>query len=84
MPIYEYECPKCGTFEASQRITEAPLTACETCASPVRRVLSSSTFALKGGGWYKDLYSSASKAVGTGAPTSSSSSASTSKPDSAA
>lgn len=59
MPIYEYECGSCGVHEVMQRITEDPLTVCETCGSPVRRLLSRGSFALKGGGWYKDLYASA-------------------------
>ena len=58
MPIYEYECGKCGRFEVMQRITEDALTVCESCGQPVRRLISETSFALKGGGWYKDLYSS--------------------------
>ena len=58
MPIYEYDCAKCGPFEATQRITEAPLKKCERCGGKVQRLISASSFALKGGGWYSDLYSS--------------------------
>jgi putative FmdB family regulatory protein len=58
MPIYEYECKSCGRFEVMQKITEEPLQTCETCGSEVRRLVSLSSFALVGGGWYKDLYSS--------------------------
>lgn len=66
MPIYEYECPECGIFETMQGIKEPPLTVCATCQRPVRRVISASAFSLKGGGWYKDLYSStSSKPAGT-------------------
>ncbi|HCF57031.1 MAG TPA: FmdB family transcriptional regulator [Myxococcales bacterium] len=60
MPIYEYECNKCGRYEVMQRITEDALTVCKTCGQPVRRLISETSFALKGGGWYKDLYSSSS------------------------
>jgi putative FmdB family regulatory protein len=52
MPIYEYECQKCGTFEASQRITEKPLAKCPTCKSKVKRLISNTSFQLKGSGWY--------------------------------
>ena len=31
MPVYEYKCPKCGVFEATQKITDEPLTTCPTC-----------------------------------------------------
>lgn len=66
MPIYEYQCATCGQFEVMQRITEEPLTRCETCGGPVAKIVSHSSFALKGGGWYKDLYSSAPKSSGSG------------------
>lgn len=65
MPIYEYECQKCGKFEVIQKITEAPLKACEKCGKPVHRLVSLSSFALVGGGWYKDLYSSTGGKGGT-------------------
>ncbi len=57
MPIYEYECEKCQeAFEISQKISEPPLTECPTCGSPVRKLVSRSSFQLKGGGWYKTDY----------------------------
>ncbi|MGH7855220.1 MAG: FmdB family zinc ribbon protein [Candidatus Binatia bacterium] len=52
MPIYEYQCQKCGTFEATQRITEKPLTKCPTCKNKVRKLISNTSFQLKGTGWY--------------------------------
>ena len=52
MPIYEYECPKCGDFEVSQRITEEPLKKCPHCRSKVRKLISNTSFQLKGSGWY--------------------------------
>jgi len=58
MPMYEYECPACGKFEVQQRITAEPLTECGTCGKPVRRLISTTSFALKGGGWYGDGYGS--------------------------
>ncbi|MGI5861218.1 MAG: FmdB family zinc ribbon protein [Myxococcales bacterium] len=82
MPIYEYECKKCGRYEVTQRITEDALTACKTCGQPVRRLISETSFALKGGGWYKDLYSSSSSGSSSKSSSSfssSSSSSSTSK-----
>ena len=62
MPIYEYECAKCGKrFEVTQKISDAPLKKHEGCGGKVERVISGSGFILKGGGWYKDLYSSSKK-----------------------
>ena len=52
MPIYEYQCEKCGTFEVTQRITERPLAKCPTCKSKVRKLISNTSFQLKGSGWY--------------------------------
>jgi putative FmdB family regulatory protein len=56
MPIYEYECGKCGVFETSQRISAAALTKCPTCRRKVRRLISSTSFQLKGTGWYVTDY----------------------------
>jgi putative FmdB family regulatory protein len=52
MPIYEYQCQKCGMFEVTQRITENPLTKCPTCKSRVKKLISNTSFQLKGTGWY--------------------------------
>ena len=58
MPIYEYACPKCDSeFEVEQRITEDPLKTCPKCRSRrIKRLISQTSFALKGGGWYADGY----------------------------
>lgn len=60
MPTYEYACEKCGhEFEREQRITEEPVKTCPECrARKVRRLISNTSFVLKGSGWYSDLYSS--------------------------
>ena len=52
MPIYEYKCQKCGTFEATQKITDKPLARCPTCKSKVKKLISNTSFQLKGTGWY--------------------------------
>lgn len=57
MPIYEYECSKCGkTTEAMQRFSDPPLTQCEECHGQLRKLISMSTFHLKGSGWYTTDY----------------------------
>ncbi len=57
MPIYEYKCNDCGIeFEANQRMDEAPLTTCEECSGSVNRLISFTSFSLKGSGWYSDGY----------------------------
>lgn len=52
MPVYEYHCQKCGEFEVTQRITEKPLAKCPTCKSKVKKLISNTSFQLKGTGWY--------------------------------
>jgi putative FmdB family regulatory protein len=64
MPIYEYECESCGRFEVTQRITEDALKTCSKCGKPVHRLVSATSFCLKGGGWYKDLYGSSKSGGG--------------------
>ena len=56
MPIYEYECARCGSFEHSQSIRDRPLERCPTCRRKVQRLISATSFTLKGGGWYSDGY----------------------------
>src|SRR5215475_13543765 len=65
MPIYEYHCPKCGDFETMQRMSDKPLTTCPTCRRKVTKLMSSTTFHLKGSGWYITDY--ARKGEGGGA-----------------
>jgi putative FmdB family regulatory protein len=56
MPIYEYKCQKCGTFEINQRITENALGKCPTCRGKVKKLISNTSFQLKGTGWYVTDY----------------------------
>lgn len=58
MPTYEYRCAGCGhEFEIEQRITADRLTDCPACKQPkLERLISASSFTLKGGGWYRDGY----------------------------
>lgn len=58
MPMYEYQCEACGlVFEAMQKFSDAPLTECKACGRGVKKLISQSGFALKGGGWYQQNYS---------------------------
>lgn len=57
MPIYEYKCKKCGKeFEVFQGITEQPVQTCQSCGGQVQKLMSLSTFHLKGSGWYVTDY----------------------------
>ena len=56
MPIYEYKCAKCGVVEVMQGIKKKPLKKCPNCKSKVERMISSTSFVLKGSGWYATDY----------------------------
>ena len=57
MPIYEYRCKKCGKgFEVFQGITDPAVSSCKFCHGSVRKLMSLSSFHLKGGGWYATDY----------------------------
>jgi len=62
--FYDYECTIHGIFEAQHSIKAPPLSICPKCAEekienplPPKRLISLSSFTLKGGGWAKDKYS---------------------------
>ncbi len=52
LPLYEYQCPKHGTFEKMQKFSDPPLTACPTCGGPIEKLLSAPAIQFKGTGWY--------------------------------
>ncbi|MCX7816815.1 MAG: zinc ribbon domain-containing protein [Syntrophales bacterium] len=57
MPIYEYRCKKCGReFELFQKITDVTVPSCKFCQGPVEKLISLSSFHLKGTGWYVTDY----------------------------
>ena len=56
MPIYEYACEHCGVFEEMQRINDPALAKCPKCKRKVRRLISQTSFQLKGSGWYVTDY----------------------------
>ncbi|TDJ52272.1 MAG: zinc ribbon domain-containing protein [Nitrospina sp.] len=67
MPIYEYECQKCGTaFELMQSINARPPKSCvdEKCKGKPRRLVSRGGFILKGTGWYATDYPTESRKKG--------------------
>ena len=84
MPIYEYQCSKCGNvFEVLQKFSDAPVRKHEKCGGKVRKLISRSGFQLKGGGWYATDYAPAGAVKEDKAPateTKSESSSTESKP----
>ncbi len=61
MPVYEYKCDACGSeFEVSQGMDDKPFSQCRECSGTVQRLISFTSFSLKGGGWYSDGYANSS------------------------
>jgi putative FmdB family regulatory protein len=56
VPLYEYQCPKCGRFELIRKFSDEPVTKCPTCGRPVQKLASAPAFHLKGTGWYATDY----------------------------
>jgi len=70
MPIYEYECSKCGHVEeVLQKFSDKPLSKCSLCSGKLRKLMSQSTFHLKGSGWYVTDYAKKSKTDNTSSDT---------------
>ena len=94
MPIYEYECTRCGRVEeVMQQFSDKPLKTCRKCSGRLHKLISRSSFHLKGNGWYvtdyagktgstPDAKSDGSKKADTGTSSDSSPSKKTSKTDS--
>lgn len=67
MPLYEYACQKCGReFEVLQKISDKPLTKCPECKGKLEKLLSQTSFQLKGSGWYVTDYSRSGSGGGSG------------------
>src|SRR2546427_12324183 len=57
MPIYEYECKKCGkTIEVIQKMSDKPLKKHQACGGTLTKLISASGFQFKGTGWYVTDY----------------------------
>lgn len=57
MPIYEYQCGRCGKIEERiQKFSDEPLTNCKHCSGKLNKLISHSAFHLKGTGWYVTDY----------------------------
>ena len=59
MPIYEYECDDCGKqCEVIQKFDDKPLSSCPDCGGHMHKLISHTSFILKGTGWYVTDYAS--------------------------
>jgi len=64
MPIYEFECTNCGAIEeVFQKFSEKPLLKCKHCSGKLHKLISQSSFHLKGSGWYVTDYANKSRST---------------------
>ena len=67
MPIYEYLCEDCGEItEAMQKVSDPPLVTCPKCKGNLKKVISNTSFILKGTGWYATDYAGKGNGSGDG------------------
>lgn len=67
MPIYEFRCEACDAlFEQILPIGHRGRKRCPDCGKPARRLISRSSFQLKGSGWYATDYKPVSKTASKG------------------
>jgi putative FmdB family regulatory protein len=66
LPLYEYQCPKCGRFELIRKFSDETVTKCPTCGSDVQKLLSAPAIQFKGTGWYITDYARKSDGKGKG------------------
>ena len=64
LPLYEYQCPKCGRFELIRKFSDEVLEKCPTCGSEVQKLLSAPAIQFKGTGWYITDYARKSEGKG--------------------
>jgi putative FmdB family regulatory protein len=66
MPLYEYQCKKCGhRFEKIQKFSDKPFKKCPECGGPVEQTISAPAVQFKGSGWYVTDYARKSTAAGS-------------------
>lgn len=62
MPIYEYQCRDCGKVEeVFQKVSDPACTTCSQCEGTLDKLISQSSFHLKGSGWYVTDYGGSKK-----------------------
>src|SRR4051812_13485874 len=85
MPLYEYRCTKCErVHEMMQKFSDAPLTECPDCQGQLQKLMSLTSFALKGTGWYTTDYKRKGQSSGeSSAPKPEAAKSETAKPEAA-
>lgn len=66
MPLYEYQCKKCGhLFEKIQKFSDKPIKKCPKCGGPVEQTISAPAVQFKGSGWYVTDYAKKGSSAGS-------------------
>ena len=66
MPLYEYQCKKCGhRFEKIQKFSDRMVKKCPDCGGPVEQMISAPAVQFKGSGWYVTDYAKKSSSPGS-------------------
>ena len=69
MPVYEYQCTTCEhNFELRQKFSDEPAKSCPNCGGEVKKLISSTAFTLKGGGWFSEGYGGGAKSEAPACP----------------
>ncbi len=72
MPLYEYECKKCGhRFEKIQKFSDKMVKKCPECGGAVEQMISAPAVQFKGTGWYVTDYAKKSSSAGSSGDSSS-------------
>jgi putative FmdB family regulatory protein len=75
MPLYEYECKKCGhRFEKIQLYSDKMVKKCPKCGGQVEQMITAPAVQFKGSGWYVTDYAKKSSSPGASGNTGDSSS----------
>jgi putative FmdB family regulatory protein len=64
LPLYEYTCSSCGSFEVIRRFSDPPLRKCPRCGRKVEKRISAPAIQFKGSGWYVTDYARKGHALG--------------------
>jgi|SRR5579872_392088 putative FmdB family regulatory protein len=66
MPLYEYQCKKCGhRFEKIQKFSDKPIKKCPECGGAVEKTISAPAVQFKGSGWYVTDYAKKGSSAGS-------------------
>ena len=66
MPLYEYQCKKCGhRFEKIQKFSDKPIKKCPECGGAVEKTISAPAVQFKGSGWYVTDYAKKGTSAGS-------------------